>query len=254
MPTVQIKKQHKVEIVENIAISDNMYKLVICAPDIAKNASPGQFVSVLCDDLVLRRPFSIAGIEGNNIVLIYALKGQGTGYMAELNKGDNLDILGPLGKGFNITNQKALLLGAGVGIAPMLCLSQKLENNGTPFHFLSGFRKNISMSELNTPYSQIITDDGSSGFEGKVNDYLASTIRQYGIEKIYTCGPIPVMSYAVEMAKEYNIDIEVAMEKKFACGIGVCMGCSIEINKNGQIVNQRICKDGPVFDGKAIVW
>ena len=254
MPTVQIKKQHKVEIVENIAISDNMYKLVICAPDIAKNASPGQFVSVLCDDLVLRRPFSIAGIEDDNIVLIYALKGQGTAYMAELNKGDNLDILGPLGKSFNITDQKALLLGAGVGIAPMIFLSQVLTNKNIPFQFLSGFRKNLSILQLKTPYSQIITDDGSSGFAGTVNDYLASTIIQYGIEKIYTCGPIPVMRYAVEVAQKYNIDIEVAMEKKFACAVGVCMGCSIEVNKNGQIINQRICKDGPVFDGKEVVW
>lgn len=244
----------KVKVTENIYLSPNICKILIECPEIAKNAKPGQFVSIFCENLTLRRPFSISKIVGNIFSIIYNIKGEGTEFIASLKKGSDIDLIGPLGNGFKLENKKTLLLGAGAGVAPMLFLAQALDSKNIEYSMLSGFRSMVEISELNRANSIVVTDDGSSGIKGSVNDYIEKIIESKGIEKIYSCGPTPVLKQAVAVAAKYNIDVEVALEKVFACGIGVCMGCVIEIIEDGIVKNKRICKDGPVFRGESLVW
>ena len=246
--------QFSAEVIENIQLSADTYRITLRSDKVAQKAFPGQFVSLLCKNLILRRPFSIAWTENDTFGIIYRIKGQGTVYMSELVCGDRVDLIGPIGNGFNIDNKKALLIGAGVGIAPIIFLSKVLEKRGIQYNILAGFRSNIDINELNRQKTLAVTEDGSSGNKGFINDYMEALIIKEKFEKIYTCGPVPVMKFAVDMAIKHNIEVETAMETEFACGIGVCMGCTINIKENNNIVNRRICKDGPVFNGRVVVW
>lgn len=248
------KKQITSKVINNIKLSNDIYQITIESPEIAQSATPGQFVSILCEDLVLRRPFSISNTDQDFFQVIYKIKGKGTRYISNLKSGDLIDFIGALGNGFNITNERALLLGAGVGIAPVLFLSKVLEKERIPYFLMAGFQEMIKIDALNPANSCLITEDGSSKFKGRVIDYLKEAVEKHKPEKIYTCGPEPVLKYIVNIANEYNIKTEIALEKKFACGTGVCMGCVVKIKENNTARNKRICKDGPVFEGRSVVW
>lgn len=242
------------EIIDNKSLSDDIFQITLNCEDIAKKAVPGQFVSVLCKDLILRRPFSIANAYADKFQIIYKVKGKGTEFISGLKQGNFLNIVGPFGNGYTIPENNSLLIGAGVGIAPVMFLSKVLEKNNTPFTLLAGFQKSLSINELSKNNCYMVTEDGSSGLKGRINDYLENFIEKYKPEKIYACGPEIVLKYAVEAANKYNIESEIALEREFACGIGVCMGCSVKILENSKEVNRRICKDGPVFNGRSVIW
>lgn len=241
-------------IIENKKIASNIYQMIVECPEVVAKCKPGQFVSVLCGSVLLRRPFSIASVEGNNFQLIYKLVGEGTEYLSGIKPGKTIDLIGPLGNGFSITDKKALLIGAGVGIAPVIYLSKALKEKDIPFNMLAGFQSYIDIKDLNIPEALLITEDASGKQQGRVTEFLEEAIIKHKPQKIYACGPQVVLKYAVDLAVKENIDIEVALEEKFACGIGVCMGCIIEVYENNEKVNKRICKDGPVFEGRTVVW
>lgn len=244
----------KAEVIENIRLSEDIYQIKLKSDIASKKALPGQFVSILCEDLVLRRPFSIADANNDLFQIIYKVKGKGTKYISQLKPGNEVDFIGPLGKGFRITPERALLIGAGVGVAPLIFLSKILEKEGIHYSFLAGFQQKLNITEINPSCSYIVTEDGSSNIKGRIIDFMEDIIEKYKPERIYACGPKPVLSFTANMAIKYNIKSEMALEREFACGTGVCMGCSIEIKTNEGIKNKRICKDGPVFDGETIVW
>lgn len=241
-------------VVKNKKLSEDVFQITLNCAYVTKNAVPGQFVSVLCDDLILRRPFSIANVDRENFQIIYKIKGKGTEFISKLKQGESINIVGPLGKGFSIQNKKSLLIGAGVGIAPVLFLSKVLEKKNLPFKLVAGFQKYMQIDEITESNSFIITEDGSSELKGRINDHLIRIIEQYKPDILYSCGPEIVLKYVVEAAKKHNILSEVALEREFACGTGVCMGCSIKVLENNEEVNRRICKDGPVFDGRSMLW
>ena len=254
----EVKKQQKfpliAEIAENLQLSDDTYLISLNCRRAAQKALPGQFISILCENLILRRPFSIANVNNDTVQIIYKIKGEGTQYISRLKTGNNLNIIGPLGKGFNITPVNSLLIGGGVGIAPVMYLSKVLEKKCIPYHLLVGFRSMIDIPELNKSKTSIVTENSSSKLSGIINNHLEEFINKHKPEKIYACGPEPVLKFIVDMANKYNLEVEVALEKKFACGIGACMGCAIQVTENNEIKNRQICKDGPVFDGKSVVW
>lgn len=241
-------------VINNIQLSSDIYQITIESPEIAQKAVPGQFVAIFCKDLILRRPFSIANVEGNNLQVIYKTKGKGTEYISSLKSGNEVDIIGPLGTGFNITKDKALLVAGGVGIAPLIFLAKSLEKQQIPYNLLAGFQTLLNIPEIDIHHNYIVTEDSSSKYKGRVNDYLEEIIIRHKPGKIYSCGPTPVLKIVTDMAIKHNIEVEVALEKEFACGIGVCMGCSIQIKEDNKILNKRICKDGPVFDGRSVLW
>lgn len=244
-------------ILVNEAINANVKRMVIEAPQIAKLAQPGQFVHVKKIDSVnfLRRPFSIADADNENgtITLIYRIVGKGTAEYAKMSVGEEFSILGPIGNGFELKSGRPLLIGGGVGIAPLIYLSRKLKNE-KPILLIGGKNKDEVFWEK---YLQefadkiyITTDDGSVGFKGFTIQLLPQILAENKIEHIYTCGPNIMMEGVAKLAHEKNIDCQVSLEKRMACGIGVCLGCTFE----GKLTQKRrkVCTEGPVFPSKEV--
>lgn len=252
MLDTKIKKIYKAKVtrIEKVSLS-SYYIETEC--DVPVSVKPGQFISVYCDSLTLRRPFSVFSNTDGKIGVLFKERGKGTKYIKSLKPGDSVDIIGPLGNCFNITGKKSLLIGAGIGAAPVSFLKTELDKQNTENYFISGF---LTKDEIPSciKIDKICTDDGSFGAKGSVVNYLDELIQSYKPEVIYACGPYIVLKLTALTAQKYNIPVQVAMEKVMACSIGVCRGCVIDIKKNGEVVNATVCKDGPVFNGNEVVW
>jgi len=212
-----------------------------------KHAIAGQFISILCPDnnnVTLRRPFSISDFEEGTITILFKVKGEGTNWLSNLKQGGEIDFLAPLGNGFCPENKKALLIGAGIGIAPMLFLKKELTKKNIENYLVSGFKTD----------DEIIKGSDKTVVGGSVLDYVEEIIKEKNIEAIYCCGPSVVLKKTAEISEKFNIECQLAMEKVMACSIGVCRGCVIKLIKDNETVTASVCKDGPVFKGSEIVW
>ncbi len=236
------KANFKGEIIYIEKIAKDTCKMDISSP--LKQANAGQFISIYCPNTTLRRPFSIANFENHIITILFKLKGEGTKYLSNLKKGDYIDFLAPLGNGFTIENKKSLLVGAGIGIAPMIFLKNTLNKKNIENYLITGFKSN----------EENIKGSDETIIGGSVLYHLDKIIKNKNIEIIYSCGPMPVLKGITELSKKYNIPSQIAMEKVMACSIGVCRGCIIKLMKNGKVINASVCKDGPVFKGSDIIW
>lgn len=246
-------KSHKARITEASKVSKTLYYIKF-KPETVFESKPGQFVSIFCPDHTLRRPFSIASLENNEIGVLFKKKGSGTEYIAGLKTGDTIDFLGALGNGFKFDiNKKSLLIGAGVGVAPVYYLQTEIQNAGGNSRLIAGF---MSKDEIpsNLSFDEVCTNDGTFGLKGSILDYVEQEIETYKPDVIYSCGPHIVLQKISETSQKYNIPCYVALEKVMACSIGVCRGCVIKLQKNRKIVNASVCQDGPVFKGDEIVW
>lgn len=233
----------------------SLYEIVI---DCGENALPGQFVMILCGtDTTLRRPISVAESEGGCLTICYDVRGKGTKWLSERKTGEEIDLLSPIGKGFEVSKSgRALLVGGGIGIYPLLPLARAYGDRSTA---LLGFRnegminytENFEKYGCNTEY---ITDD-----RGFVTALVKKELEKGGYDVIHTCGPKPMMAAVAKLAKEYGIRCEVSMEERMACGVGACHGCICKtLFKSNEGVEgehyRRVCVDGPVFDAEEIVW
>lgn len=240
----------KVNKIERVSASSHFIEIECETP---VKVEAGQFISIYCDGLTLRRPFSVYSNNNGKIGILFKERGKGTQYIKSLKVGDLIDIAGPFGNTFDIQNKKALLVGAGIGAAPISYLKSKLEEKNIENFFVCGF-----LNKDETPncikIDMTCTDDGSFGEKGSVLNYLGKLINEYKPEVIYACGPQIVLKTIAQLGETYNIETQIAMEKVMACGIGVCRGCVIDIKKDGKIVNATVCKDGPVFKGNEVVW
>lgn len=227
-------------------ITFDTYKVVIESD--LNCAKSGQFISVLCENKTLRRPFSISDFENidskSKTTILIKQKGEGTKYISNLKTGDNINFLAPLGNGFEIQNKKSLLVGAGIGIAPMLFLKKELNKCNIENYLIAGFK---AKEEIIQGYDEVVIG-------GSVVDNLEDIIKSQKIEIVYCCGPSIVLKLVSDLCKKLNIESQLAMEKVMACGIGVCRGCVIKILKNNIETTASICKDGPIFRGSEIIW
>jgi len=225
-------------------IANEVYKFTVKSD--LNCAFAGQFVSIFIPNKTFRRPFSIAdfGEKEKTITLLIKLKGEGTKYLSSLKKGDSVDFLAPLGNSFKIENKKSLLVGAGIGIAPMLFLKKELDKKNINNYLVSGFRTE----------DDVIQGSDKNVIGGSVLDNLEKIIEEKKIEVIYSCGPKIVLEKLSNIAKKYNITCYVAMEKVMACSIGVCRGCTIKLKRNNEIVRASVCKDGTIFRGDEVIW
>lgn len=247
-----MKKNHLGIIKAIKEINKSVYSIEFSSPTLT-NIEPGEYVSILCDELTLRRPFSVADFENGVLTVLFKKRGKGTQYISGLKVGDNIEFSAPLGNTFKIENKKTLLIGAGIGVAPLFYLNKKLKGIGAETYLAAGFLNNediINTSTLNF----VSTDDGTNGTKGSICDYLEQLIKEYKPEKLVSCAPHPVLKIVAQTAEKHGLECEVAMEKIMACGIGVCRGCVIQVKKDGKIQNATVCKDGPVFNGAEVVW
>ena len=220
---------------------------------------PGQFVEVRVDgspSTFLRRPISINFVdrENNELWLLVATVGDGTKQLAKLKFGDVLNCVLPLGNGFTPAKQgeKVLLVGGGVGVAPLLYMGAEMKRQGFEPTFLLGARTadDLLMLPVFNMYGRVYvtTEDGSMGEKGFVTNH--SILNQERFDRISTCGPTPMMKAVACYARQNNVDCEVSLENLMACGLGACL-CCVEKTTEG---NLCVCKDGPVFNIKKLLW
>lgn len=238
-------------ITENIMIAQDIFSMWLEAPDIADAAKPGQFVSLYCKDKsrLLPRPISICEIDktSGKIRLVYRIAGKGTSEFAGFKSGETLEVMGPLGNGFTLEGKKALLIGGGIGIPPMLELAKQLD---CEIKAVLGYRDITFLEQEFEPYADVYisTEDGSRGTKGNVIDAIKE--HHLTADIIFACGPTPMLKGVKAYAKEHGIKAQLSMEERMACGIGACLGCvcrSKETDHHSNVKNKRICKDGPVF-------
>lgn len=255
---------HKATVIENRLLCTDHYLLALRNDGISKTVLPGQFINILInqrEELLLRRPFSVARTnpEQSSVEVIYRIVGKGTAAMKGLIPGDTLDLLGPLGKGFNLPGQpmECLLVGGGVGIAPLWGLAKDLSQGKNRIIALLGFRSRdyIYGIDVFRDYGVetfVTTDDGSIGLKGFVSDHLEEILKKQ-IDRAYVCGPPLMLKAVIPMLRRAHIKSEVSVEEKMGCGFGACLSCVVNVKIDGAVEKKRACTEGPVFDAAEIV-
>ena len=247
-------------VTENIALNSSNFYIKLLAEEKLPEIKPGQFVNIEIKDsneIFLRRPFSVFEVDcaQNTLSLIVKILGRGSKKLTEIEKGDSISLIYPLGKSFSLPdkNDKVLLIGGGSGVAPMLFLAKEVGLNCKRVDILLGAKAkedHINVSK----YSKFgnffyTTEDGSYGEKGFVTHHsIFKNISDY--TKIYACGPEAMMKAVASIAKEAGIFCEVSLENLMACGFGVCL-CCIEPTQKG---NLCVCTEGPVFNIKELKW
>ena len=241
-------KQGMFEIVENIALTENVFKMQLRG-DTSDVTASGQFINIKLDGLYLRRPISVCDCEGDVITIIYKVVGKGTEQMSKMTEG-YLDVLTGLGNGYDtsLSGDKPLLLGGGVGVPPLYLLAKKLIKEGKKVTVILGFNRADEVfykEEFEELGAEVIvaTVDGSVGVKGFVTDAAESVDYTY----FYTCGPEPMLKAIYKSLKTSG---QLSFEERMGCGFGACMGCSCKIITG----YKRICKEGPVLKKEEILW
>lgn len=247
----------KTRVEQTEEIQKGVFLLKIYSPEIASVARPGQFCNIKVNDSsypLLRRPFSICDVKNDSVYFMFTIVGEGTQTLSEKKVGDSLEMLGPLGNGFDFLSDcdNAVIVAGGIGAAPFPFLINKLNNKSNKLCFIGG-RTNKDIIQYGMENNFISTDDGSEGFKGTVIDLLKSKIDilKEGTTKIFGCGPTPMLKALSEFSIEYDLTCEISTESAMACGFGICQGCPIEGRDKDKYL--LICKDGPVFNVKDIV-
>ena len=240
-------------------LARGVYDYTVHCPDIAAEAVPGQFVHIRVPGFQLRRPISICGIdrERGALRLVMEVRGEGTEVLSRLNEGELIDLLGPLGHGFTLLppEKKAVVVGGGIGVPPLLGAISHYGNNGTA---ITGFRSAsavILQDDFKAAGTRAIlcTDDGTAGEHGFVTAALQKLLESETPDIVYACGPMPMLRAVAKMAEEKGIMCEISLEERMACGVGACLGCACRTVKNGVEGYSHVCKDGPVFNSREVV-
>ena len=236
-------------------VADDHFMMKIKVPGVT--FIPGQFINIKVSpgtDPLLRRPFSIFDAEGDVATVIIRVIGKGTELLSRMEPGE-INITGPSGNGFTMEDNKNLLLvGGGVGNAPLFYLMKELKKRGNRVTYIYCARSSSyifcpEMFEKTADEFIITTDDGSAGIKGFATDVMKDKISSGEFDRVYCCGPDPMMEKTSSMVNK-NTEVEVSVENYFGCGVGLCVGCTVD-TVDGY---RRACVDGPVFDGRKILW
>ena len=262
-------KQVSAEILSNKKLGP-YHHMVFAVGDIAAHAKPGNFVAISvggeASSMVLRRAFAIyraidKGMLGGTIELVVAPHGSGSKWLTNLNVGDFVDLIAPLGTSFGIptSNANAMLIGGGYGSAPLFALAEILKNRGCRVDMVLGAS---TASKIYAPLEgkrsvsslTLTTDDGTAGIHGQITESIPRLIREFGTEVIYSCGPMAMLESINKIATDFDIVHQCSVEESMACGIGVCMTCVVPMKFDDEVKMVRTCIDGPVMDGSSIIW
>ncbi|MCD7959712.1 MAG: dihydroorotate dehydrogenase electron transfer subunit [Ruminococcus sp.] len=247
-------------ILQKETLAKRIFRFVVFGAPLAEVAQPGQFVHILPPMSTLRRPISICEIDKKQgtLTLVFEIKGEGTRALSQLNPGDTMNILGPLGHGFTLLPEAehVVLVGGGIGNPPMLSLTNFYGKRATA---ICGFHSaNIVMlqSEFQSTGAKTIlcTDDGTVGRKGLVIQPLQEILESQKVDMIYACGPHIMLKCTAHAAQVFDVPCEVSLEERMGCGIGACLVCACELEQNGEKRTGHVCKDGPVFRAEEVVW
>ena len=252
---VMVLPKEKVTVDANIVsqqeLYDQVFQLVVKAPEVAALAEAGQFVQlrILNSNCLLRRPVGIAAAdkEKGTVAFIYRVVGKGTKAISELKAGDTINVLGPLGNGFDTTAKKPLIVGGGMGLSPVLFYAAVMQGKAD---VLMGGKTagELFWQDLFTGKVQEIfctTDDGSLGTKGFTTTLLPELLEKKDYDLVVACGPEIMMKGIAKIAKEHGLRCQVSLEKRMGCGLGACLSCSIDTTDGKR---KKVCKDGPVFE------
>ena len=237
-------------------LTDTIFDFRLQNKQLAEITKPGQFVQVYVPGKTLRRPISVCDVEDDIVRIVFEIRGEGTDILSKTDIGKNINIIAPLGKGFDIDpDKKTIFVGGGIGVPPMLYSAKKCGKNAV---VITGFRDKSAVileDDFKSFAGKVITttDNGTYGIHGFVTQPLAEEIT--GAELICACGPTQMIKNIAKMAKENNIPCQVSLEQRMACGVGACLGCAVAIKVSGDsIVYKHVCKDGPVFNAEEVAW
>lgn len=253
---------HKMEnavVIKQEAIATGIYSMWI-KTEIAKSAKAGQFVSLYTSNgaTLLPRPISICEIseDRTSLRLVYRVVGKGTREFSGLLSDETVKVLGPLGNGYTLKNKTAILAAGGIGVPPIVELAKALKKQyGCRLNIVAGYRDEIFLLDELKQYGDVFvsTEDGSFGTKGTIMD----AIRENSIEAdiIYACGPMPMLRAVKEYAVSKDMEAQISLEERMACGIGACLGCVCRTKNKDEhthVNNTRICTDGPVFEARDV--
>ncbi len=241
------------KLLENKRIADGIFSWTVENNELPSLAQCGQFVNIKVPTRVLRRPISICDADQNTLRLVFQVKGEGTRIMSLMQPGESVEILGPLGHGFEIQSGKRYcFVGGGIGVPPLLFAAKQTEN---PL-VITGFRSRnlvILQDEFKSIGSELYlaTDDGSAGIHGFVTDVLKEHLSE--INEVCACGPMPMLRAVAAVCKD-KVRCQVSLEERMGCGIGACLVCSCKTRVDGNTVMTQVCRRGPVYDAEEVFF
>jgi len=243
-------KQSLCPIISNAEVMPGIYLMWLDAPAIARGAVPGQFITVCCEGLILRRPFSIHQVDSKRLAILFRVVGEGTLWLSKQPAGKKMDVLGPLGRGFSLApgSGKLLLVGGGIGIAPLIFLA-RYASRGHTVALIHGAKTAAQIYPQSLPRGVEfipVTEDGTRGAKGRATDVLPDFLG--GAEGVFACGPLDM--YKAMSAMSLPPGCQVSLEVRMGCGLGACRSCTINTRKG----LKQVCRDGPVFELGDILW
>jgi len=261
-------------ILANVEVAPEHYLMTLAVSGAFRDARPGQFVMLRPAGRgfpFLGRPLGIYSLaeygNGARIEILYRAAGKGTKVISTLCAGDRIEILGPLGNRFELRPgmKTAVLMAGGIGIAPLVFLAENLRANAPPeglkMILYIGARDSASLLAIDRMKNfgaevRVSTDDGSAGYRGPVTDLFRKDLASFDVSKteVFVCGPNPMLKRVSEMIADQPVPCQVLMEERMACGMGACLGCTIEVRTPSGVEYRQVCSDGPVFDLRSIVW
>jgi dihydroorotate dehydrogenase electron transfer subunit len=251
---VSIKQENAI-VVSNSEIMPGVFLLRLESGNLAAQAKPGQYVMIRCgENTVLPRPLSIHFVEETRIGLLFRIVGKGTSWLSQRRPGDAISVFGPLGNAFEIAEEAKtiLLVGGGIGVAPLYFLAQEARNRGIAVILIIGAQNKDGLyPDMLLPVGiQIVvaTEDGSLGHHGLVTDLNAKQLKT--VDHIFACGPINMYKTMSKMPVFKKIPVQISLEVRMGCGRGLCYGCTIQ-TRNGL---KKVCEEGPVFNLTDIMW
>ncbi len=260
---VQQRLLEEARLLDNHELAPTLWSMTLEAPRIAEAVVPGQFVQVKVggDEFTLRRPISVyqADVRQGTLALLYQVVGRGTESLSrrQPEQGQCVSLIGPLGNGWPVPKEpaRALLIGGGVGVAPLALLAQRLKEAG---HTVTCIQAAQTAERLvaRAVFEKLCdtwrcaTDDGTAGVKGLVTLLLAEVLETETFDVAYVCGPEVMTAAVADLAARYNLKLYVSLERLMACGIGACLGCVIP-TRSGQ---QKVCYAGPVFAAQEVIW
>ena len=248
--------QTQCTVAEAVRLNDFACSLTLdVGEEMAGQIACGQFVHIKCGhSRLLRRPISICDWQENLLRVVFEVRGEGTEWLARRKAGDRLDVLGPLGHGFDVAAGSLLVVGGGIGAPPMLGCAKWTAGQSTA---VLGFRS-ADRAMLTEEFQKcckdvlLCSDDGSLGQKGFVDAQVRAVLeKDKNFTAVLACGPKPMLKNVAAVAAEYGVPCQVSMEERMACGVGACLGCAIQM-ADGTM--KHVCKDGPVFDAEEVEW
>ncbi|MAT38539.1 MAG: dihydroorotate dehydrogenase [Ectothiorhodospiraceae bacterium] len=244
----------------NRKVAEETYALRFSAPELAETIKPGQFLNVRVTkehDPLLRRPYSISNIYGDECEIVYAVEGRGTNILSRMDETSEIGVIGPLGNPFGMEKDygTAVIMAGGIGVAPFPILTTALKEMGKNTVTLVGARNGTRLFTDGLADPIVATDDGSAGYHGNVLDCFKAQVDLSSLDnpRIFACGPTPMLHAIQQYALETGIQCELSLETEMACGMGICQGCPIE-SKSAPRKYSLVCTDGPCFEADDIVF